>query len=263
MKNPTDNGEPNPQEIEAIKRKHFRLIKCAQSMLPMALEMGDWFIDAHKRIEARKWQQWLAGNFPEISYSLIAGYVRLAKNRQFLETKFQIFNLSEHLDDFDVIPTIPQCVAAIAEENRRKKLAKTDTPIEVETVEVNGAKSKSSAPERPVVFHDNPPLAIKDEAEQAGTPVENQADEPENVFRSKLRELINETQMVAFHIEALIDYAKAARFSPEQIKWHITAATQDEDKGVARMFEGLLLAQKPVRPRLWQLFVKRKLASML
>jgi hypothetical protein len=255
MKN---NGEPNSEEIEAIKRKLSRLIKCAQTMVPLTLEIGDWFIDAHKRVETKKWQHWLTDNFAEVvSIRTIQLCAQLAKNRQFLETKFQMRSDNSFLD---TIPTITECIAAIREENQRKKLAKARTPIDVETVEVNGSKSE---PERPLVFRDQPPLEIKDEAERAGTPVENQNEEPENVFKGKLRELINEAQMVAFHVEALIDYAKAARFSPEQIKWCIASAGHDEDKAIVRMLEGLLLSRKPVRPRLWQLFVKRKLASML
>jgi len=77
-------------EIAEIKRKHESIFNATQTVLASAIEVGEWFLVQHERIEHGDWIPWLSKNFPEITTRTIQRYILLAKNKEFLETKFQI-----------------------------------------------------------------------------------------------------------------------------------------------------------------------------
>jgi hypothetical protein len=77
-------------EIAEIKRKHESIFNATRILLAAAIEVGEWFEVQHKKIEHGDWLPWLSKNFPEITARTIQRYVLLARNKELLETKFQI-----------------------------------------------------------------------------------------------------------------------------------------------------------------------------
>lgn len=145
--------EEIPQgEIDELRAEHAAICKTVRRVFWRALAIGETLLEWHRRMGVRErdpgsfWGKWIAKNLPDISQANIRRYVSLARNRQFLETKFSALTMSaEELkgEELEKLPTIREALRAIAEkneENQSKKLAKKVIDIKAEPS--NGSASK-------------------------------------------------------------------------------------------------------------------------
>jgi hypothetical protein len=177
-------------EIDELKAKHAGVLRAALTAFLGALEIGSTLVEWHKRLGVIKgdrgsfWGKWAAENLPfceDVAYK----YMRLARNRQFLETKFNFTSLPEREVDLEKLPGIMEALRAIREkdaENRSPRLHRK--VIEIEPELGNGSARKGDLwDEKPIKTL--PPSSITVEPEERAaaleamtrkTPVEEIAD---------------------------------------------------------------------------------------
>jgi hypothetical protein len=110
------------EEIAEIKRKHREICEAPRRLLATAIEIGQWFIVQHEKIEHGEWLPWLRENFPDISERTVQRYALLAENREFLEWKY---DTASFLDS-------PSITASLREIKALEKEDMHDDPPELE-----------------------------------------------------------------------------------------------------------------------------------
>jgi hypothetical protein len=77
-------------EIERINELHVAIKRAARKMLKEAIEIGEFFVAANKKLSTSSshksgWGKWIEANFPTMTISTIYRYMDLAKNAEFLK----------------------------------------------------------------------------------------------------------------------------------------------------------------------------------
>jgi hypothetical protein len=232
MKELTTQGEITQAEIDAIKAKHVSIIRKMRKAFIEALEMGDWFLTVPKRLGIKKgghtgqFTQWLQVHFSEqMSLSSIWQYMRLARNREFLETKFAIKTSdSEVLEE---VPTILAADAAIAERNAEERAARADKKsktidIESETHSANGEKSAADVAVVTRQFSPEEHEAMssaKDYSEIQA--IKNKDRKPIDILSDKLKQYAALLWQLQASEADVREYMEAGEFETEEIKRRI------------------------------------------
>jgi hypothetical protein len=111
------------EEIEWVRSKHAGIMKSARRILTEAIEIGEWFVEAEGRMGLKKsakggeWRLWLGAMFPEIHVSTISNYMRLGRNRVFLDQQFDLSNPSPGRRD---LPSIKQALRLLSKRDQQK-----------------------------------------------------------------------------------------------------------------------------------------------
>jgi hypothetical protein len=115
------------EEIDWVRAKHAGLQKSARRILKEAIEIGEWFVEADGRMGLKKsarggeWHLWLGATFPEMHVSTIINYMRLARNRNFLEQELDLSsNASSGRGD---LPSIKGALHLLSKRDRQQKEA--------------------------------------------------------------------------------------------------------------------------------------------
>lgn len=142
------NRTISKEEIDWVKAKHDGIHKSVRRMLKDAIEIGQWFNEAADRMGMRltshsrrgtrggNWSLWVRATFPEIHFTTIGRYMRLANGYDYLKEKFSLENGDNMLLDS---PTISQALALLAKRDRETKekeepnqpLAEFEEPLQI------------------------------------------------------------------------------------------------------------------------------------
>jgi hypothetical protein len=112
------------EEIEWVRSKHAGILKSSKRILKEAIEIGEWFVEVDQRMGLRKgarggeWHLWLGAHFPEIHISTVGNYMRLGRNRTFLEDKL---DLSENVPSGrGDVPSIKAALRLLSKRDRQQ-----------------------------------------------------------------------------------------------------------------------------------------------
>jgi hypothetical protein len=114
------------------------------------MEIGETLKDWHRRLGTVKgdrgsfWGKWRKENIPEISERTVYRYMALARNKQFLESRYNLTSAKMAEVEMDKLPWISDALKAIAEkdaENQSKRLHRKVIDIKAEPS--NGSAPKS------------------------------------------------------------------------------------------------------------------------
>jgi hypothetical protein len=101
------------QEIDRINDLYADMRRRAKGILKDAMKIGDWFIDARKRMGPHvSFHSWTSAKFPKINGRTIYAFMKLASNREFLASVRPFHELDM---------TIHECVKLIREHNKMAK----------------------------------------------------------------------------------------------------------------------------------------------
>jgi hypothetical protein len=240
-----NNGVISQDEISFIKRKHSKLCQACRTMLPTAIEIGEWFVQKHEKIDRGQWETWLTENFPEIPLRTIRRYCELALNRQFLEAKFQIGRATDLEQDLydQAFPTIREALEAIQQKNkaprkRRRGSARTNNQaieIESSTTRNNPEQdSKDDSPSiRPIRIAPPPNLTLEDSAEISSV------QDPIDVIQTKIADFVSYQELALKRLFEIMEYAELARINIKELRHLISVATLNEPE-TAELFWSLV-----------------------
>lgn len=224
-----------PEEIEAIKAKHTRMLKAARKVFWDALEIGDWFLASQKRVSKWKhgagWERWLRENFDDqISVTTVRNYIRLATHRTFLVAKLEN---QQQLAELDRIPSVRQALVWISErEEADGKSHKRAKVIDVEASQGsanNGTyKNAEEPPERAIRIP--PPPEVQVEAEERGEELEDPEEEPLAVLRDRLKNYVIQQYMLQHLGAEIAERIRVAELSAEQVQQCIEWACREHEE---------------------------------
>lgn len=112
------------EEVEWVRSKHAGIAKTAQRIFHEALELGEWFVEAQDRLGIAKtktgtWNAWLRSSFPEIGLTTIGVYMRLARDRVYLEREYALAFDSN--SGVRMLPTISGAIRLLQTRDRKLK----------------------------------------------------------------------------------------------------------------------------------------------
>jgi hypothetical protein len=222
------DGPITQKEIDEVKAKHAGIHKAIRKAFRQALEIGDWFIESHKRLGIKGgghdagWAKWLGANFPEMAPTTIREYMRLARNRQFLEVKFN-FNSTDSVE-LEKLPWIRQALEAIAEKNAEEKAKRrSDEPIDIEASpgDGTGPVGKSFFGHDATPMWMAPPVAVQIDAEEKGLKIEDPDEEPEKILQTKIYNYVSWLWQALYFEAEITEYLRLSDFSQESLEWCI------------------------------------------
>jgi hypothetical protein len=231
------NGVPSQEEIDKIRHEIKALVTVSRSLLPRAFRIGEWFLDCRHRIAHGDWGDWIKTAFPNVSYSNIRLYVRLAQHRQYLEVKFRLNeNDSQNVNtglDFERLTSIKEADTAIRSLRAAEKLGRHGegskgsytNPIDVKATVVSGKKNNSKSASKPIsagsaIRIHTPPDATN------GTPLQTLPEDPAEVLVSMLTNYAREVAEAEASRKGIIDWIKIAALDAEAVENAIWVATR-------------------------------------
>lgn len=231
MKTLTDTNQISQKEIDQIKAKHVGVYKAVRKAFWQALEIGEWFLESRKRLGIKNgghggiWKNWLDANFPEIGYTTIVEYVRLAKNRQFLEVKFNLNSTAAV--ELQNLPGIREALHAIAEKNAEENPKRRKSVIDIESAPGNGTEkaSETFTDDRPTKIL--PPPEVQVDLKEQGIKIEDPDDDPITRLSKSLKSYVYELDTLKYHAAQVCELIRLAELSKKHVKSTIEWACRD------------------------------------